>query len=99
MFGSGIIGWDPAKTCIAEYAFWTKNQSYTILWKLNSDGNLDGELTGFEEGKHFTAKAKVTKNSPNEFVFESKNAAAEEIEVVFHKVPRTQGKKAKEKQQ
>lgn len=98
MLGSGVIGWDGAKKRIVEYAFWTRNQSYTILWTLNSAGNLDGELTGFEKGKQLTAKAKVTKNSPNEFVYESENVAGEETKVVFHKVPAEKGKKTKSKQ-
>ena len=97
MFGSGVIGWDPAKKRIVEHVFWTKNQSYTILWTLNSAGNLDGELTGFEEGKQFTAEAAVTKNGPNECVYTSKNLAGDEIKVVFRKQPREKGKKAKEK--
>lgn len=94
MFGTGVIGWDAARKCIVEYAFWTKNQSYTILWTLNSDGNLEGELTGVEDGNEFSAEAKVTKTSRNEFVYESREVSGHDIRVGFHKVPRQKGKKA-----
>jgi hypothetical protein len=95
MFGTGLIGWDAAKKCIVEYAFWTNNESYTLLWTLQADGNLDGTLMGVEEGKEFSAKCKVVKNSPSEFVYESKDVSGDDIRVVFQKVPRQKGKKAR----
>jgi hypothetical protein len=87
-YGTGVIGWDAAKKCIAEYAFWTHRHHVTLRWKLDSSGNLEGKVTGFEDGKEFTVEAKVIKKGPDEFVYESTNAAGEEIEVRFRKVVR-----------
>jgi hypothetical protein len=96
-FGTGIIGWDPAKECIAEYAFWTRRHHVTLLWKLDPSGNLEGKVTGFEDGKEYTVEATVIKNGPDEFVYESQTATGEDVRVVLKKIPRKKGKKAERK--
>ena len=81
----GIVGWDSKNETIQMHDFWSFRENYTLSWKPVSDTVWEGELLGVEDGKQFTAKVKLTKKGPNEMVYESKNAAGEEIEVIFRK--------------
>ncbi len=82
---TGLFGWDAKKQEFGMHNFWSFNENYTSRWRVLSDSEWEGELVGVEDGKDLTTKVKVLKKSPDEFVYFSKNAAGEEIEVVFRK--------------
>ena len=95
MMSTGVIGWDPVKKRITHHNFWAHNECYTLLWNLTPSGDWEGELRGVEKGKEFTTNPKLLKKGPDRWVYTSKNAAGDEIEVLFTKVPEQKGKKAR----
>lgn len=82
---TGLLGWDAKNEEFMMHNFWSFNESYALRWRVQSDSEWEGELVGVEDGKEFTTKVKLLKKGPDEFVYSSKNAKGEDIEVVFRK--------------
>jgi hypothetical protein len=89
---TGVCGWDPAKKRITHHVFWSDNTCYTLRYMVKSPTEWEGEVTGVGGGVEFTAKNKLVKKGPDEFVYESRNSDGEEIEGVFRKVEARKGR-------
>ena len=84
-----------------EKILWSDDRHYTIRYDVSSPifdvGVFEGEIVGIVDGNEFKAPVKVERKSPDEFVYISKSADGDEVEVVFRKVDRSKRKRAKGK--
>jgi len=90
-----VIGWNAATSRLEEHAFGSDGSSGILRWKVKSATEWEGELEAVEDGQSFTAAAKVVKKGPTEVIYETKNLAGEEVEIVLRKDEARGGKRAK----
>ena len=99
---SGILGYDSATKQAIEKNFWSNGSHYTLCYDLSkpirAKGVVEGEVTGVEkDGTKFTQEVRVERKGRESFVYFSKTADGEPIEVVFRRVARRGRAKAKPK--
>ena len=90
-----VIGWNAATSRLEEHAFGSDGSSGILRWKVKSATEWEGELEAVEDGQSFTAPAKVTKKGATEVIYETKNLAGEEVEIILRKDETRRVKRAK----
>jgi hypothetical protein len=87
---SAVSGYDPVNKRTIEQIYWSDGSYYRISYDaanpIVDEGTIPGEVSGEEAGKAMKSELQVVRKGPREFLYLSKDAAGDEVEVVFRKV-------------
>jgi hypothetical protein len=86
---AAVSGYDPVSKRTIEQIYWSDGSYYRISYDaadpITDEGTIPGEISGEEVGQPLKSEVQVVRKGPREFLYLSKDAAGDEVEVVFRK--------------